>query len=334
MLADPRARAFFDRLNARDPKGALSIALELLDNGTPLGEVLTRVVAPAQAEVGERWHRNDSSVADEHAATAVADAVVSALTAMAEAPVNGLDVVVVCAEGEWHLLAARITAETLRSEGCNVTLLGASMPAAHLGRFLREYGADVLAISCSTPLAFPGVLSFVDVAHASGIPALVGGRALGRDDRRARVLGADLWAPDALAAAELLRAPLPSAFSTATADVETAGEIEDVIDEVVDRAIAELGRRFPAMDEYNAEQLARTQEDVRYIVQFAQAAAFVRDPAVFDEFLEWLLVLLESRGVPAAALTVGLAAVEAVAAELAPALQALVARQRVVSLHV
>jgi methanogenic corrinoid protein MtbC1 len=293
-------------LLARDVDEARFLALQLLDGGLGIGEVLTKVIAPAQAEVGERWLRDEASVADEHAATAVAETVVSVITGIARPPATGPHVVVACAEGEWHLLAARLLGETLRGAGCGVTFLGASMPAAHLARFLRSSAPDVLAVSSSTPLTLEGVLSFVHVAHEVGIPVIAGGRGLGTDDRRAVVLGADLWAPDALAAVERLAEPLPKRLRRPTADAGAAMELSLRLPTLVDAAMALLGERFPPFASYSSDQVARTKEDFGYILQFAQAAILLRDPALFDDFLTWLQRLLVARGVPARALTLSI----------------------------
>jgi methanogenic corrinoid protein MtbC1 len=293
-------------LLARDVDEARFLALQLLDSGLGIGEVLTHVIAPAQAEVGDRWLRDEASVADEHAATAVAETVVSIITGIARPPVTGPHVVVACAEGEWHLLAARLLGETLRGSGCGVTFLGASMPAAHLARFLRGCAPDVLAVSSTTPLTLEGVLSFVHVAHEVGIPVIAGGRGLGPDDRRARVLGADLWAPDALAAAALLAEPLPRRRTQPTAATGAAMELSLRLPVLVEAAMVRLGERFPPLAGYSPDQVARTREDFGYILQFAQAAILTRDATLFDDFLGWLEQLLVARGVPARALTLSI----------------------------
>ena len=51
--------------------------------GVPAERVLLDLVAPAQAEVGERWARNEWSVAQEHAATHISERVVAAVAAYA-----------------------------------------------------------------------------------------------------------------------------------------------------------------------------------------------------------------------------------------------------------
>jgi methanogenic corrinoid protein MtbC1 len=297
---------FVDLLLLRDVVRAKDAALDLLDDGTSLPEVLGGLVAPAQREIGDRWHRNELNVADEHGATAVADAVVTALTVNPRPPPSGPTVIVTCAEGEWHVLASRLLAETLRADGCDVIFLGGSMPPLHLARFLDHLPPDVVAVSCSTPLAFEGVLGLVEVVHAAGIPVIAGGGALGRDPHRAQVLGADLWAPDAVTAADRLWQQLPTALHEPAPDTGAALELALRSDAIVEAALAELGRRFPPLHGYSRQQRARTEEDLRYIVQFAQAALLTRDPRVFDEFVTWLMVLLLSRGLDAEALSISL----------------------------
>jgi hypothetical protein len=63
---------------------------------------------------------------------------------------------------------------------------------------------------------------------------------------------------------------------------------------------------------YDEQQLARTREDMVFVVQFLAAAILVADDSVFGEFLDWLQVLLVERGVPPYALVAGLEALRPV----------------------
>ncbi|MEO5900344.1 MAG: cobalamin-dependent protein, partial [Ilumatobacteraceae bacterium] len=238
--------AFLTCLEARDTCGATALALRLADEGAPVPQVLTKLVAAAQIEVGERWQSNQYSIADEHAATAISDSVVSVLTANAVPSVDRPNLAVLCADGEWHLLAARLIAEVLRSNGFAITFLGASLPASHLSRFLHSNrDIDVVAISCSTPLAFAGVVSCVAVAHDAGVPVIIGGRALGIDRSRADSLGADLWAPDAESAVRLLHDPLPTALRATNVDVASSMILGLQRATLVDAAMNDLSQRLP-----------------------------------------------------------------------------------------
>jgi methanogenic corrinoid protein MtbC1 len=308
---------FVDHLARRDRKAAVRHALGLLEAGVTIQDVVQGLLGSAQAEVGRRWEVNQWSVADEHAATAISDAVLGALGWRIEATEDQGHVVVTCAEGEWHSLPARMAAEVLRQYGWQVTFLGASTPADHLRRFIAEVGAVAVVVSCSVPIFLGGAKRSIQAAHAAEIPALVGGRAFGPDDLRARRLGADGWAPDAVAAAHLLmvwrRQPPEVAKPAASASERESLELEAARPELVQAAMNDLFLRFPPLAGYSETQLARTREDLDYILQFLEAALLTDDPRIFlDEFLPWLTRVLTSRGLPAGVVTVGLEALAAV----------------------
>jgi len=173
------------------------LALDLLDNGTPADHVIVDLLAAAQREVGERWLCNEWSVADEHLATAVSQKALDAVAgSVVPAPARG-DVVVACAEGDWHSLPAQMFAERLHLRGFAVSFLGASTPVDHVESLLDRHPCDALAVSCNVPLFFDGVVRLAAAAHRQGVPVIAGGRALGGDEQRAAHLGADAWAPGA-----------------------------------------------------------------------------------------------------------------------------------------
>jgi hypothetical protein len=91
---------------------------------------------------------------------------------------------------------------------------------------------------------------------------------------------------------------------------------------VLGRAAMEgLAARFPRVADYDERQLARTREDLVFIVRFLAATMLAADNAIFSDFLRWLQNLLVPGGIPRQALTAGLDAlrpeVEAVDARAA-----------------
>jgi methanogenic corrinoid protein MtbC1 len=291
---------FIDYALAGAANQAAELAIAQLDAGVPGDVVIADLLVPAQRHVGELWYRNELSVADEHLVT---NATTSALYALAReaGPETGGDLVVVaCAEGDWHAVAAQMFAGALRSRGLRTTFLGASTPAEHVARFLERQRPAALAVSCSLPLHFSGVARLADAAHGAGVPVLTGGRALQSGPRRAQLLGADGWATDVDGAIELLRSwrlRAPSIRTTATSLNMAALELDVRAGELAGAAFDGLAERFPAMASYDARQLTRTRESLVYIVQFVAAAQLVDDVGVLTEFLAWLVGLLGVRGV-------------------------------------
>ncbi|MGW5671304.1 cobalamin B12-binding domain-containing protein [Micromonospora sp. NPDC003776] len=306
MEADPAAAypGYLDCLAEADEYAAIEVATGLLEAGVPAERVLLDLVAPAQAEVGERWARNEWSVAQEHAATHISERVVAAVAAYVNPRPTRGRIVVACMDGEWHALPARLVAEVLRLRGWQVTFLGASVPAAHLVSYLHRYDAHAVALACALPMRLPYAHRMIEACRRSDVPVVVGGRGFGDDGRWARVLGVP-WAPDAPDAAELVADEralrvVPPARLDHLADDEYASLVKRR-GELIDSALADLRERVPSVRDYTPAQLDSTISDLGYIVDFLAAALYVDDETLFTDFVEWLVGILTSRRVPAGA---------------------------------
>ncbi|KMO73830.1 twin-arginine translocation pathway signal protein [Mycolicibacterium chubuense] len=216
-LADgDRVQDYVRAVASRDTKAVQSLMTRLLDDGMDPVTVLTDVIAAVQRDNGERWQRGEWTVAEEHAATAMAVAATKAVSRHVRraAPTRGR-VLVACAEREWHALPAMIIDCTLRSDGWNTVLMGAATSPARLNQYLQDYGPEAVAVSCSMLGSLSATRRFIEASTAAGVPILVGGPAFGVDDVRAKALGATAWAADAqgaLAAVADLPAVVPPAM--------------------------------------------------------------------------------------------------------------------------
>ncbi len=304
---------FLERAIRGDGASAVRLALGLLDQGASAEAIIVDLLASAQNESGERWLRNQWTVADEHVVSGVTQRSLDAVANSVDPPVQLGSVVVACAEGDWHSLPAQMCAEVLSSHGFDVSFLGASTPSDHVARLLTRDRPDALIVTCNLALFFPGVSSVVDAAHRTGTPVITGGRALLHGPEWSRRLGADAWAPDVAAASATLREwvvdrPSPSADPT-TLDA-IALQLDHDAPQLAAAAFDTMFKTYPGMGRFTDEQLARTREDLVYIVRFIAAAQLVDDPTVLTEFLDWLSSLLASRDVPRIALIAGLEALE------------------------
>ena len=109
-------------------EGAVAVAVRKLSEGTSAEAILDEVLVPAQRAVGDRWHRNEIGVADEHVASHTAYAALYALGNLMPAPPPTSRVVIGCAEGDWHALAPHILSLQLRARGFAATVLGCPPP--------------------------------------------------------------------------------------------------------------------------------------------------------------------------------------------------------------
>ncbi|MFD3790065.1 B12-binding domain-containing protein [Streptomyces cyaneofuscatus] len=292
-----------------DEYAATELVLRMLDDGSDPESVLLDVIARVQGRVGEEWAANRISVAQEHAATAINERAVAAVSVHPAARTTATRgrITVACVDGEWHALPARLLAEVLKLRGWQVDYLGAQVPTPHLIAHLHNTRADAVALSSSIATRLPTAHAAITACQAVGVPVLVGGAAFGPQGRYATLLGADAWAPDARAAADHLaqgRLPRPEPDHQQFDDLPHLGDQEYTM---VDRNSTSLVRTvftaledaFPAMRSYSDLQRERTGEDLAHIVKFLATSLYLDDEELFTSFITWTAQILVARGVSA-----------------------------------
>ncbi|SCD78496.1 Methanogenic corrinoid protein MtbC1 [Streptomyces sp. di188] len=180
-----------------DEYDAVDVVRGALADGWQEEDLLLDVVAAVQARVGLEWAADRITVAQEHAATAINERVITALTYRdpgARPDVVKGRVTVTCVDGEWHAFPARLVAETLRLRGWKVDYLGAQTPTPHLVAHQHHTNSDAVLLSGSIPTHLPRAHTAINACRSVGVPVVAGGRAFGVDGRYARALGADAWA--------------------------------------------------------------------------------------------------------------------------------------------
>jgi methanogenic corrinoid protein MtbC1 len=328
-MVDPEVRdRYLAALAVPDRRTALDIVTSLLADGVAPGDLLVDLVGASQREVGLRWQRGEWSVPQEHAATAINDVAVALIAADGPGSADLGHVVVSCVDDELHALPARLVAEAIGLAGWRVTYLGASTPATRLSAFLHELGPDAVALSCTVAMSLPRARELIEASREVGVPVLVGGAAFGVTPLRAERLGADGWATGASSALEVLSS-LP-VTTTPAPPLEHEGVTDHL--ELVDRrsriladAFAELAHRLPPVSGYDDVRLAHTRSDLAHLLDFVAAARYVDDDTVLFDLTDWLLDVLRARGVPGAALTLGLESLAAAASDVPGARRLLVA---------
>jgi MerR family transcriptional regulator, light-induced transcriptional regulator len=186
--------------------GELAAARTLLQDGMASGlnvhDLYRRVLQPAQYRIGELWQSNRISVAREHLASAVTQAVMADLAATASpGPTTGVRAVVACVEGELHDLGARMVADMLDLDGFRVRFLGADVPTDGLLAMLREESPGLLVLSAAMAerlVALRGAIARVRQTYGAGLRIFVGGQVMHSAAELVRELDVDLAAVDAL----------------------------------------------------------------------------------------------------------------------------------------
>lgn len=304
---------------AGDRAAAADIAAEFAGVDGSSRRVIHDLFAPSQRIIGERWQHQLCTVGQEHAATFVTESVLSSIAVGLEpAPTKGT-LVMVCAEGEWHGLPARMATELLISDGWRVFHLGPSTPAPALRTYLAGIDADVVGVSVTLPANLTGAARTVRVARQLGFPVIAGGAAFTGHGHRARAIGAnglvaDLEGDVDLGALNDDDTPLP--------DIEGDwARIEFDRVRIVRDALRRFGGgRDDVLDPSGSaaswlEHLAAELDD---IVVHVAAAMLCDDVTIIDEFHAWYDDRLAALGTPRAASAAAFAAVADAVEQLVP----------------
>lgn len=176
-------------------------------SGLEPAAIHTDLLGPAMAEVGDCWARGELTIADEHQATAVATRVMGRLgPAFARAGRKRGKAIVGAPEGDHHSLPSAFFSDLLRSEGLEVTDLGASTTTAAFCEVVRRHDGRVAVVLSVTA---GGTADAIDDTVKSlrdewpDLPIAVGGRAIPSEEA-AMARGSSVWAASSTDAASAI----------------------------------------------------------------------------------------------------------------------------------
>lgn len=202
-LADPcdRLRSeYLEAVLAPDARGARALIEAAVAGGLPVAAVYLRVLQPAMEEIGRRWERAELTIAAEHLATQITQAVLAGLAADLAPGEGGRNrkAVVSCTPGELHAIGGQMVADFLEADGWDVMTLGADVPADALAELVATHDVAVVALSTALPANLLPVSSACAALRRLERPPFIvaGGRAFGGDPARAELAGADAFAAD------------------------------------------------------------------------------------------------------------------------------------------
>lgn len=147
------AQTYLDLLLAGKRRKAADLIKGLVDDGTPIKDIYEHIFQKTQYEVGALWQTNQITVAHEHYCTAATQLIMSQLYPQIFALEKSDKRLVACSVAdELHEIGIRMVTDFFEMEGWDTHYLGANMPDNHLIQSIKEYNADVLAISVTLPL--------------------------------------------------------------------------------------------------------------------------------------------------------------------------------------
>lgn len=126
----------------------------------PVEVAIEAIVAPSLVEIGERWHRGEATIVQEHFATALLRRRLTALLHAYEQPGVGPLAITGSAPSEWHDVGILLVSLMLRRHGWRVIYLGQNVPADHLLQEIRNLKPDIVCLSATTLPSVEALIPF------------------------------------------------------------------------------------------------------------------------------------------------------------------------------
>lgn len=175
--------ALEDRLVHFDRAGAEKVLVRTVLMSFPTA--VDEIYLPLMREIGDKWHRGEVSVAQEHFATNFCrEKLITMLVALSHGIGNARDVICAGVEGENHELGLLAISIKLAMHGFHVTYLGADLPIADLIEIAKERTPELVCMSAVLHRSDTHLPELIRTVRA-GLPAAttlaVGGPAMGGD---------------------------------------------------------------------------------------------------------------------------------------------------------
>lgn len=225
--AETFAQPYLDAVLAGSRQRARAVVDAAKAEGVDIRALYLHIFQPALREVGRLWQENRITVADEHLATAITQALMTQVFAEMFARPKGhaRTMIAACLDSERHELGLRMVCDLLDLEGWETTFIGAAVPAASLAQMVQTRRPDALALSVSLAAHVPRLARAISALRETlgeATPVIVvGGRPFLEEPALADTVGADLVARDATEAMERLKEHFAPAAGLATGTVDS-----------------------------------------------------------------------------------------------------------------
>ena len=113
----------------------------------PLETVCIEVLRRGLSEIGTMWYSGESTVQQEHFASALVIRRLDALLAAAPAPTRKGRVLIACPPSEGHIISPLIITLFLRHRGHDVIYLGANVPIGQLDRTISDTHPNLIVLT-------------------------------------------------------------------------------------------------------------------------------------------------------------------------------------------
>jgi len=143
-------------------------------------ELYEKILKASLYEVGDLWEYNKISVATEHLASAIVEAILNEFynKIISKEKINKT-VIVACTENEFHQIGIKMISDIFELNGWNSHFLGANTKTDELISFSKIINPNLVAISLSIYFHLPVLENMIQKIRKEfpNLPILVGGQA-------------------------------------------------------------------------------------------------------------------------------------------------------------
>jgi methanogenic corrinoid protein MtbC1 len=192
-------REFVEALIDVDQPRARAVAQDTFQATNSRTSVFADLIHPAAHQIGELWYLGQIGVAVEHAATAVAYAIIEDLPPTpSDRPVRtGTSCLLAAVGQEQHVIGLRVLQLALEDDGWSVEQLGGQTPVGETIALAGERRPALVGLSGSYLPSVRPIRDTIQQVQRLGIPVLVGGAAFIRMPMLWRRVGASGYGIDA-----------------------------------------------------------------------------------------------------------------------------------------
>ncbi len=141
----------------------------------PLETVCLEVLRRGLSEVGELWYEGESTVQQEHFASALAILRLNALLSAAPPPTRRGKILVACPPGEDHIFSLLLTTLFLRRRGWDVVYLGANVPISKLDATIQSAKPDLIISAAQQLITAANLFEVAKYLQEQDAPLAYGG---------------------------------------------------------------------------------------------------------------------------------------------------------------
>ncbi|MGV8908346.1 MAG: cobalamin-dependent protein [Propionicimonas sp.] len=178
---DGQAERMHEALLTGDDPNARQIARRLVEDGTPVKDLIVAVLSPPLRAIGQSWRDGKISIWVEHRASAIVERILGELTPTPRGRRRGT-VMVAAVSGDLHALPTAMAAAALRADNWNVEHLGANMPPDELLDFCASHDITVAVLSVTNGEVEAIAHGAAAALRSAGTPVVIGGSGRTIDD--------------------------------------------------------------------------------------------------------------------------------------------------------